>query len=174
MSTPIPIPDSMLGKPTPERRPGDSLQRVLALAASSKPGECSVVDFIRPNNSGYAYVTIDGRRVGAHRFVCAVAHGDPVAPRTDAAHSCRNRTCVNPHHLRWATRSENLSDRTADGTDHRGSRNPQAKLCNDEVRQLRRLRTSGVLLKDLAGQFGIAESTACRIAQGAFYSDVAS
>ena len=48
-----------------------------------------------------------------------------------AAHEpivCHNRLCVNPAHLRWATRSENTADRHIDGTMTRGEEHYTAKL----------------------------------------------
>jgi HNH endonuclease len=45
------------------------------------------------------------------RFVCNAVYGPPPFPRAEAAHSCHVRACVNPRHLRWATRQQNEDDK---------------------------------------------------------------
>lgn len=67
------------------------------------------------NGNGYGWAHYMGKRIGAHRLSLVLKTGiDPVG--YDAAHSCHNRNCVNPNHLRWAGRSENALDRHIDGT----------------------------------------------------------
>jgi hypothetical protein len=49
------------------------------------------------------------------RLVCEETHGLPPTPKHDAAHKtrsgCLGKLCVNPWHIRWATRSENERDK---------------------------------------------------------------
>lgn len=60
---------------------------------------------------GYGKLTIGGRDVGAHREMCRLAHGDKPGAQFEVAHACDNPSCVNPKHLRWATRQENHDDK---------------------------------------------------------------
>ena len=64
------------------------------------------------NSSGYGQTSIEsgGKLVTASRIMCMLAHGEPEHHMLDAAHSCGNRPCVNPNHLRWATPEQNMQD----------------------------------------------------------------
>ena len=51
------------------------------------------------------------------RLVCEEAHGPPPTNKHEAAHApngCIGVMCVNPDHIRWATRSENELDKPAE------------------------------------------------------------
>ena len=88
---------------------------------------------------GYGLFLLRGKTTRAHRYVCLRVHGEPPTPMHEAAHSCRRRGCINPHHLIWKTKSENESDKLAHGTHNRGTRNGRAKLSEAEVLEIRRL-----------------------------------
>lgn len=119
---------------------------------------------------GYAVGRADGRKINGHRWICEQVHGKPTG-RMDAAHSCGNRSCVNPLHLRWATRSENLADRDAHGTHQKGENAPWAKLTADDVREIRRLR--GVDTQEAIGRrFGIPQSYVSEIQLGKVWESV--
>lgn len=100
--------------------------------------ECLIWPFVRDNN-GYGGVLYEGRDNRAHRVMCILAHGEAPSNECDAAHSCGNGHlgCVNPRHLRWATRSENQMDKVKHGTDCRGEKHAFAKLTEADVRFLR-------------------------------------
>lgn len=78
--------------------------------------------------SGYAQSTIQGKSYSVHRIVCKTVYGEPSKEKPDVAHSCGNRKCVNPKHLRWASKKENMADKTLHGTEQRGSANPRSKI----------------------------------------------
>jgi hypothetical protein len=61
----------------------------------------------RLNPGGYGSFRANGRRAGAHRWSYEL-HVGPIPAGMDIDHLCRNRKCVNPHHLEPVTRSENL------------------------------------------------------------------
>lgn len=93
------------------------------------------------------------------RLICEERFGPAPSPEYDAAHNCGNGHlgCVNPGHLRWATKKENQADRLLHDTHNRGARNNTAKLTEAEVREIRRLygSVSGV---QLAKRYGLTSA----------------
>lgn len=84
--------------------------------------DCLIWPYTR-NRHGYGSVTrtvIGGDRgnIGAARAMCFLVHGEPPTPKHVAAHSCGkgHDGCVHPHHVRWATPSENIADTLRHGT----------------------------------------------------------
>lgn len=109
---------------------------------------------------GRGAILIDGRHQYAHRHMCLLAHGEAPSPDYETAHSCGRGHfgCVNPKHLRWATRSENCNDRTIHGTQNRGERCGNAKLTETDVRTIRSLQ--GIEdQRELASRFGVTATT---------------
>lgn len=114
---------------------------------------------------GYASkVTVNGRADRAHRHMCEVAKGPSPSSAHVVAHSCGNGDCgcVNPKHLRWATRSENEADKVAHGTSNRGERCGTAKLTRADVVAIRRLAKS-LTHRVIAARFGISRRTVSQI-----------
>lgn len=66
---------------------------------------------------GYGVFMVDKRRILAHRFSYQHYVG-PIPPGMDVDHRCRNRACVNPSHLRTATRSQNLQNHSGPRKDN--------------------------------------------------------
>lgn len=77
------------------------------------------------------------RSIRAHREMCRIAHGEPPFPDAVAAHWCGNRACVNPGHLRWATKKENADDMLMHGTRLRGDAWHPARLTEAQVLEIR-------------------------------------
>lgn len=79
----------------------------------------------------------------AHRVMCELRNGPPPTPKHEAAHSCGNGHlgCVNPKHLRWATRQENVDDMLLHGTRVRGEKTHWAVLNEQNVRDIREMAT---------------------------------
>lgn len=70
-------------------------------------------------NGGYGKFSFEGSMVLAHRFAFEHFVG-PIPESTEVDHRCRNRSCVNPRHLRLATAKQNrehqgLSPRNTSG-----------------------------------------------------------
>jgi len=83
------------------------------------------------------------------RVVCERAHGPPFL-KADAAHSCDVKACVNPRHLRWATRRENEAEKARTGAG-RGERGKDAKLTVADVLAIRATTENYAVVSDRYG-----------------------
>lgn len=60
---------------------------------------------------GYGAIAVDGKQVSAHRYAYEREHG-PIPRGALIDHSCWNRSCVNVDHLRLATPSQNVANKS--------------------------------------------------------------
>lgn len=118
---------------TPLPRAVRGAPRAFFDAAISSPLTEACILWPYAKRNGYGVLAMDGGAVTyAHRAVCAKVHGAP-PPRADAAHRCGVRACINPAHLRWASRTQNKADELLHGTRPRGSRHGRARLTEEQV-----------------------------------------
>lgn len=158
---------------------GDPLARQIAARGSAikwleehsthRGAACLPWPFKSRYRNGYGSVWYKGKLTGAHRVMCLLASGLP-PEGTECAHSCGNRDCVNPMHLRWATGTDNASDKREHGTSSAGSRNPQAKLSEALVQEIRAKLDAGERQTAIAEQFGVSRRTISFIKTGHTWS----
>lgn len=125
--------------------------------------DCLLWPFGKTN--GYGALGANGAKAQAHRFVCELAHGKPPRDGLDCAHSCGNRACCNPRHLRWASRAENEADKKAHGTSNSGERHGLSKLTEADVRSIRSLAGS-MTQRAIAARYGVGSDQISRIING--------
>lgn len=70
--------------------------------------------------TGYGQIKFEGKPLLSHRVSYEFANG-PIAPGLDVDHICHNRGCVNPEHLRAATRKQNCENREGAQVNNRTS-----------------------------------------------------
>lgn len=99
-----------------------------------------------------------------------------VGPRPDGMVGChspdrdpRNNRLNN---IRWGTRTENEDDAKDHGTRIIGERHPQSKLTEDEVREIRRMKLSGLTGKEIGDQYGLNRNQINKIASGKSWAHV--
>ncbi len=142
---------------------GDGMKFLLQ-HADTKSEDCVLWPYSK-TGLGYGSITFEGRTQAANRVMLILTCGLPEG-RFVAAHTCRNKSCINPNHLRWASNSENQSDRVKDGTSNRGSACGSNKLSEDQVLEIIRLHRSGISRRALAQQFDVTVWTVHAIFQG--------
>lgn len=79
------------------------------LAGLERQGGCLV--WVRGKTGGYGTLSVGNRMVRAHRLMYEHEVG-PIPDGMDVDHSCHNRACCEPSHLRLATRKQNSINRS--------------------------------------------------------------
>lgn len=116
--------------------PFGSSEKFLREHVSFTSDDCLIWPF-RKVASGYGLAVIGGVQKRASRWMCILAHGDPIPASLVAAHSCGNPSCVNPGHLRWATNYENSQDTIRHGRTPYGERSRKTTLTAQDVADIR-------------------------------------
>lgn len=98
-------------------------------------------------SAGYGIQNVERHLKLATHVSWFLHHGVWPAPLF-ALHECDNPPCVNPNHLFLGTFKDNGEDMTAKGRQ-------ASKLCVEDVRKIRRLRTKGSTVTALGKQFGV-------------------
>ena len=116
------------------------------------------------NENGYGQFKVSGKSTIASREMCRAAHGNPPSEDWQAAHSCGkgHMGCTNPLHLRWATMSENESDKVPHGTIVHGSNHHASKLTPVDVLGMRSMAKSKSQ-KMIAEEFGVSRQQVGKI-----------
>jgi hypothetical protein len=122
-------------------------------------------------SSGYGHLPFpirhDGRcvKVKAHRVAWMVTRG-AIPGGLFVCHRCDNKVCVRPDHLFLGTPAENSRDMAAKCRSTFGERSTNAKLTEEHVVAVRRLRSQGRTLAALAREFGVNPTTIRAVVRG--------
>lgn len=118
------------------------------------------------NEHGYGIFSAGGRSGRmhlAHRVAYELEHS-PIPVGLQIRHACDNPPCVNPDHLSVGTHADNTLDRTSRGRQAKGTDFPHARLTDGLVAEIRsRYEAGGVTQRDLAAEYGIAQSAICNV-----------
>lgn len=94
---------------------------------------------------------------------------DEIPEGLSVLHHCDNPPCVRPDHLFLGTAQDNSDDMVAKGRsyDRHGTRNPRARLTEDEVNVIRSIyKNKEATQSDLAKAFGVAQQTISAVVTG--------
>lgn len=145
------------------------------MLARGVPQDSGCVEWAGYRNpvTGYGQVTVPaplrrmfGARVATAPVVsCWLDRG----PRPDGAvvlHSCDNRACLNPDHLRWGSQRQNSREAWDRGGQEWGERHHQARLSDHQVAEIVARARRGESVHDLAAEYGCDWSTVYRWLRG--------
>lgn len=121
-----------------------------------------------PDTDGYPILGLykDGKRhtCAVHKLVLTAFRG----PRPKGLVACHNNGIRDDNrlgNLRWDTPASNYRDRDIHGNTARGEKSGNAKLTNESVLEMRRLKQAGFTVSELSRKFGIDGSHVTRIIQ---------
>lgn len=135
-------------------------------------GRRSVV--LRPSidKKGYARVDLRGSTKKVHRLVLT-AFDRPANPGEEGAHLDGNPSNNCRENLAWKTSSENKDDQRRHGTMPRGEQRARSALSDDDVRQIRRFRSEGLMWKEIHRDYpNIGWSTLVQAGTGINYGHI--
>ena len=112
----------------------------------------------------YGQTNVERKMQYAHRVAWCLANGRRLDEPRVIRHSCDNPLCVNPRHLFDGTQADNIQDCSTKARISHAEQHGNAKLTDDQVREIRRLRKAGVRAVDIASKYGIDRSQVYRIA----------
>ncbi len=131
--------------------------------------DCLIYPFGRTHD-GYAVwrKTWKGNAIYVHRLMCEYKHGPCPADKEQAAHSCGNGHlgCVNPNHVRWATKKENNDDKKLHGTYQYGEKNPSARLDERKAKLVLALRGGAFTQSEIARIVGSSRRNVSNVQTG--------
>lgn len=114
----------------------------------------------RKNETG-----VKGHTFQAHRIAFELASG-PIPQGQGVLHSCDNRACVNPAHLRAGTALDNIHDALGRDRFPVGGRASNAKLTDLEVREIKLMLLAGFSHPYLAELYGYTVKGISAISRG--------
>jgi hypothetical protein len=122
------------------------------------------------NSKGYGQCYFQGKQQLTHRVAYQIKNG-PIPDNMMVIHSCDNRACCNPDHLRLGTNQDNMNDMKERGRSHlhgaKGILNPIAKLDDSAVLSIREIYATGQYTqKELEAAYGIDQTVISDIVRG--------
>lgn len=154
--------DLAVDRPLRRRTTNGAPEQFIAKALRYEADDCLLWPYGQ-DRDGYGVVGWEK----AHVRVCRTIHGERPPDKDEVAHSCGQRACINPRHLRWATSQENADDTLIHGTRAaiQGERMWKAKLTERQIRAIRS-QADDRTLTELARDYGVSPSNILLILKG--------
>jgi hypothetical protein len=128
------------------------------------------------DSHGYGHLNLTGHRLRrAHRLAWESKHGH-IQRGLSVLHRCDERSCVNPDHLWLGTHADNMRDMIAKGrarqVGHKGSENPQSRLTNAAVAEIRMRVAAGEKQVRVADSLGVSHQLVSKIVLRRLWSHI--
>jgi hypothetical protein len=139
-------------------------------------GQCWLWTASKCKINGYGRVTYRGiRGTNAQRAAYELAYGVEIPPGMLACHRCDVRLCCRPDHLFVGSKGDNNRDRARKGRSRkqRGMDSFNAKLSDDDVRNIRGLVAAGATQASVARRYGIRSGHCSAIVNRRLWTHVA-
>jgi len=118
------------------------------------------------NGDGYGVLKFRKAPHTAHRISLFLSGRNTSPEKPMVLHSCHNRRCVNPNHLRPGCSQENEDDKVKASRQCRGSAIAHSKLSEAQVSEIRALLTRKLSKQSIANRFCVARQTISKISRG--------
>lgn len=124
-------------------------------------------------SKGYGSFGIgNGNTALAHRVAFELAFGENLEGLC-VMHSCDNRICCNPNHLKLGSIADNNRDMISKGRQARGMQNGRSQLTYDNIISMRSdFQAKEENLKELSEEYGIHYNTARNTIHGKTWKDL--
>lgn len=111
----------------------------------------------RKQDDGYGETGVNGKIKMAHR-VSYEYFKKPIEKNMLVLHSCNNRACVNPDHLREGTPKDNSIDCIKANRQRKGEEVGNSKLKSEQVLTIRNLYKQGMIQMKIAEKFNVHQT----------------
>jgi DNA-binding XRE family transcriptional regulator len=129
------------------------------------------------NNAGYPLFSFKGRMISATKTAYSIYYKRKIPKGWVVSHTCHNVACMNPDHLYITSRSDLTKELYESGrmkpANQKGADNPNSKLTEDDVREIRRRKEEGATHMELAEEYGVTKTTISQIYNRKLWSHVA-
>ena len=113
-------------------------------------------------NNGYGCSRYKGKTVNSHRLAWRLSQGYFPESGKMLLHSCHNRLCCNPTHMREGTHTENMQDMVKSRRSCQGQHHPDAVLTEESVRYIRS-NPDGLTQIELGRIFSTSQATISKV-----------
>jgi len=136
------------------------------------PNDCWEWTGLHRHRHGYGRFRITNVPVNSSRVALAIHLGRDFEDGELSCHRCDNPPCCNPNHLFVGSHADNVADMHAKGRGVKwnglraGEGNPFAKLDDDKVRAIRRMKSEGVSISQIARNMGVGWGCISHVLKG--------
>lgn len=141
-------------------------RRFMDTIESTDPEECWEWKGTK-NNAGYPLFSMKGRMYSAIRILYQIYYKRNIEKGWIISHTCKNNECMNPDHIYATTRSERTQqayrDRELVPASQKGEKNPNSKLSERDVLDIRKSKEEGITHQELADKYKVTKTTISQI-----------